>query len=187
MAPIASEVKSQRWGASIVESPPFESIPKKVTGPWVFSGPELEKQPEKWSYRLSSEDVAEVSDAADAFLSSGKALKDMTAEDFPLPKLSKKLAEVRSTLLDGVGFYMMKGFPVNDWNREKQIAVYMGVVAYFGDRVHQNGKGGRLRQRRRRCERNETNGSCFGRTGHVLGHIKRFVWVVPCSKSNLTD
>lgn len=173
MAPIAnSTLSTLRWGADSTNTPAFESIPREVSGPWVWSGPELEKQTDKWIYRLNDAEIREISDAADAFLASGQELIEISAEEFRLPKLAAKLEEIRKILLDGIGFFLIKGLPVLEWSREKQIAVYMGVLSSwvvgaerqikpcklnipssrtsnrFGDRVSQNGKG------------------------HVLGHIK---------------
>lgn len=153
MAPIATDTPTatqpRRWGASVVPSPDFSTLPKQVSGPWVWSGPELEKQQDKWIHRLSSEEVDEISKAADAYLESGKELIQISKEDFQLPQFSAKMAEIKATLVNGIGFFLVKGLPVQDWSREKQIVAYMGLGSYLGDRVPQNGKG------------------------HVLGHIKR--------------
>ena len=69
-------------------------------------------------------------------------------ENFPLPTLSRLLTSIRSELLNGKGFILFKGFPVNEWGNHKSAIAYMGLGTYLGYFVSQNGKG------------------------HVLGHVK---------------
>lgn len=109
----------------------------------------MEKDTEKWIYRFNPEEIKEIEKAADDYLASGKELINISAADFSVPSLKERLATVREErLLNGPGFFLFKGLPVQSWSREKQICVYMGLLSGFGDRVPQNGKG------------------------HVLGHIK---------------
>jgi RNase P subunit RPR2 len=51
-------------------------------------------------------------------------------------------------LLEGRGFFMLRGFPVADYTREEQAIAYMGIGSYFGRPRSQNAKG------------------------HLLGHVK---------------
>lgn len=69
-------------------------------------------------------------------------------ENFPLPRLSSFLASIRNELLNGKGFVLFKGFPVERWGKEKSAIAYMGLGTYLGYFVSQNGRG------------------------HVLGHVK---------------
>ena len=55
---------------------------------------------------------------------------------------------MRSELLNGKGFILFKGFPVEKWGSHKSAIAYMGLGTYLGYFVSQNGKG------------------------HVLGHVK---------------
>ena len=62
--------------------------------------------------------------------------------------MSGFLEAVRAELLNGKGFILFKGFPVNEWGNEKSAIAYMGLGTHLGYFVSQNGKG------------------------HVLGHVK---------------
>ena len=62
--------------------------------------------------------------------------------------MSGLLESVRSELLNGKGFILFKGFPVEVWGNAKSAVAYMGLGTYLGYFVSQNGKG------------------------HVLGHVK---------------
>lgn len=55
---------------------------------------------------------------------------------------------MRYELLNGKGFILFKGFPVEKWGNHKSAIAYMGLGTYLGYFVSQNGKG------------------------HVLGHVK---------------
>ena len=69
-------------------------------------------------------------------------------DNFPLPKLSKLLADLREDLLNGKGFILFKGFPADAWGPHKTAVGYMGLGTYLGYFLSQNGRG------------------------HVLGHVK---------------
>jgi hypothetical protein len=61
--------------------------------------------------------------------------------DFPLPRFSTRLEELRKDLLDGKGFCLFRGLPVVDWDLQKSATAYMGLGTYLGYFVSQNGKG----------------------------------------------
>jgi hypothetical protein len=69
-------------------------------------------------------------------------------DNFPLPKLSVLLTAIRAEILNGKGFILFKGFPVEKWGLHKSAAAYLGMGTYLGYFVSQNGRG------------------------HVLGHVK---------------
>ena len=62
--------------------------------------------------------------------------------------MSSFLESVRKEVLDGKGFILFKGFPVDEWGLHKSAVAYMGLGTYFGYFISQNG------------------------FGHVLGHVK---------------
>jgi hypothetical protein len=65
-----------------------------------------------------------------------------------LPKLAGYLHKLRADLIDGKGFILFKGFPVQKWGNHKSAVAYMGLGTYLGYFVSQNSRG------------------------HVLGHVK---------------
>jgi hypothetical protein len=75
-------------------------------------------------------------------------LTGISQDNFHLPKLSALLASTRSEILNGKGFILFKGFPVEKWGNYKSAIAYMGLGTYLGYFVSQNGRG------------------------HVLGHVK---------------
>ncbi len=63
-------------------------------------------------YPFSSQERQEVLEAVEHFLSKGLAVEDVSRENFPLPRVSKVLADVRKELTDGRGIVMLRHFPL---------------------------------------------------------------------------
>ncbi|KAJ5815773.1 hypothetical protein N7474_007550 [Penicillium riverlandense] len=127
---------------------PYSEFPKVQTGPTVWKAEDYRNNPELWTHEFSAEEIAEISAAADTFIADGTPLTGITKSNFPLPKLSIRLEELRKDLLDGKGFWLFRGLPVAEWDLQKSATAYMGLGTYLGYFVSQNGKG------------------------HVLGHVK---------------
>lgn len=127
---------------------PFSEFPREIYGPTVWDANDYKNNPERWTHPFSEEEIVEMSKAADDFLAAGTPLTGITKANFPLPKMSSFLESMRSELLNGKGFILFKGFPVQKWGNHKSAVAYMGLGTYLGYFVSQNGRG------------------------HVLGHVK---------------
>lgn len=103
-----------------------------------------------WAYAFSRPDLDEIYSAVGRFRASGKTLSEMTRADFPLPRLSEILAEVRAELLDGRGFVYLRGLPVTEMSADESAIAYFGLGQYVGTPVSQNAQG------------------------HILGHVKDY-------------
>ncbi|KAL1303089.1 hypothetical protein AAFC00_006532 [Neodothiora populina] len=136
-APISSLIK------------PYSAFPKEITGQTAWQAEDYKNNPERWTHPFSQDEIAEISQAADDFIASATPLTGITKEKFPLPsKTGKLLHSLRTELLDGKGFILFKGFPVQEWGLHKSAVAYMGLGTYLGYFVSQNSRG------------------------HVLGHVK---------------
>lgn len=49
---------------------PFERFPEEITGRTVWKAEDYREHPEKWTHQFTAEQIAEISEAADAFLAS---------------------------------------------------------------------------------------------------------------------
>ena len=72
------------------------------------------------------------------------------------------LEPMRKEILNGKGFILFKGFPVQEWGNHKSAVAYMGLGTYLGYFVSQNGLGHvlghvKVRQRTRLCDRQNTD------------------------------
>ncbi|KAB8235262.1 hypothetical protein ETB97_008343 [Aspergillus alliaceus] len=126
----------------------YEQFPAQIEGPTVWKAEDYREHPEKWTHRFSESEIAELSATADAFLVNKIPLTGISKSNFPLPNLSTRLEELRKDLIDGKGFILFKGFPVQQWGNHKSAVAYMGLGTYLGYFVSQNSRG------------------------HVLGHVK---------------
>ncbi|KAK3701505.1 hypothetical protein LTR37_015479 [Vermiconidia calcicola] len=126
----------------------YQDFPKEITGPTVWKPEDYQNSPERWVHWFTEEEKEELGAAADAYMESGAPLTGLTKDSFPLPKMSKLMDEIREDVIDGKGFILMKGFPVEEWGVDKSAVAYIGLGSYLGYFVSQNGKG------------------------HILGHVQ---------------
>jgi hypothetical protein len=122
--------------------------PDRITGASVWDGKQLESQPEQWIYQFTQEDIADVDQAVKHFISLDLPLGKITPDTFPLNHFKSVIEKQRDNLFHGVGFGLLRGFPIDNYDRKEQAVVFMGIGSYIGSRKPQNGKG------------------------HVLGHVK---------------
>ncbi|KAI8391751.1 uncharacterized protein BYT42DRAFT_206854 [Radiomyces spectabilis] len=123
-------------------------FPDKIVGPSAWDGKELEQHPEKWIYHVTAQDIAEIDHAVKHFIGLDIPLGDITVDTFPLASFRDVIQKQKENLFDGLGFGLIRGFPIQNYNRKEQAAIFMGIGAYIGSRKAQNAKG------------------------HVLGHVK---------------
>ena len=121
--------------------------PGVVSGPGVWYGRDLQSRTD-WIRHFSAAELAEVDTAVRAFKAGGTPLAEISPTTFPLPALGRTLAGILAQMLEGRGFGMLRGFPVERYAREEQAIAYMGTGSYFGKARSQNAKG------------------------HLLGHVK---------------
>ncbi len=118
-----------------------------IAGPSVWYGRDLQSRTD-WIHQFSAAELAELDAAVRVFKASGAPLAGISPITFPLPALGPELAAILGELLEGRGFAMLRGFPVERYTREEQAIAYLGLGAWFGRARSQNAKG------------------------HLLGHVK---------------
>ncbi len=124
------------------------NLPPYQDHPAAWTGDELRANPGAWHLTLSPEQAAEIGNAADAWLASGRPLSEIDAAGFPLPGTADLLDTIRTELTAGQGFRLLSGLDVSGWPREKAAAAFLGFGAHIGRVRSQNAKG------------------------HLLGHVK---------------
>jgi Taurine catabolism dioxygenase TauD, TfdA family len=117
-----------------------------IEGPSAWIGADLAKRPDEWTWTLSSAEIAEI-EAAVAGVA-GRDIATITRVDFPLPTVGPKLDQVRNEILNGRGFILIRGLPVEGRPIAESAAAYWGIGAHLGHARSQNAKG------------------------HVLGHVR---------------
>jgi hypothetical protein len=116
--------------------------PGPVGGDAAWRGEELTAQPERWTYRLTESDIAEIDRAVVAVRESGISLDRISPATFRVPGLRERLdAVLDRELLSGVGFRLMQGLPVERYGIEEAAIAFLGVGSHFGSFRSQNAKG----------------------------------------------
>lgn len=62
---------------------PYEEFPTQIEGPTVWKARDYENNPEKWSYRFSIDEVAEIGACADNFIDRDLPLTGITKVCYP--------------------------------------------------------------------------------------------------------
>jgi len=123
-------------------------LPPEQTGPAAWYGPEMARR-DDWQMALSAAEIDEIESAARALVARDADIAVLAASDFPLPTLGAKLrARVEEEVLNGRGFLLMRGLPVERWTMREAATAFFGLGAHLGSARSQNGKG------------------------HVLGHVQ---------------
>ncbi|MBN9619354.1 MAG: TauD/TfdA family dioxygenase [Actinobacteria bacterium] len=69
----------------------------------------------------------------------GIGLRDITRENFPLPTLGPVLADVVTELVDGRGFVLLRGVPIEGLDERSIELMYWGIGQHVGAPLHQQG------------------------------------------------
>ncbi len=124
------------------------TVAPRQAGPHVWVGEELAADPESWTWRLSDTEVDELLTASAGFADGDADLPSISTLEFPLPQVSRRLAELKHNLIRGRGFEAVLGWPVADVPVRQTAAVFLGIGAHLGSARSQNA------------------------AGHLLGHVR---------------
>jgi hypothetical protein len=122
-------------------------VPPPISGPSAWYGPDMANRSE-WVESLSPAELAEIESASRRLALTEADWATLTRDDFPLPTLSPRLTRILDEVLEGRGFVLLRGLPVERWGRR------LSAIAFLGLGLH----CGRLRSQNRQ--------------GHLLGHVK---------------
>jgi hypothetical protein len=121
---------------------------KTIEGPAAWRGVDFRNR-DDFVCRLSDADITEIETAVQAVIQGGVAHIAIDRDNFHLPRLGNRFLRMRDeVLLRGRGFIVVRGLPVARYSMEQAAAAFLGIGAYFGRPLSQNGKG------------------------HILGHVK---------------
>ena len=121
---------------------------EQIDIPSAWWGETMAAHPERWIVQLSAADIAELEQAAQSFLAATKEIGEITKDKFPLPRFGAHLAKLKETLINGIGFEVLRGLPVAKYSREVAAAIFCGIGVHLGSARSQNAMG------------------------HILGHVR---------------
>lgn len=128
--------------------PALSSLPPIMTGASAWLGSEMTQAQDIWIYQLTTADIADLENAARHYLALGQDIGEISKHNFPLATFTEHLQELRHTILNGHGFEVIRGLPVENYTQEFAAAIFCGVGAHLGSARSQNAKG------------------------HILGHVR---------------
>lgn len=126
----------------------LEQIPERFTGPAAWTGTDMQHRTDEWLVHLPEETIEELERAARHFLSLGRDLGAITADDFPLERFGAHVAALKEKLLHGIGFEVLRGLPVERYDALTAATIFCGIGAHIGSARSQNAQG------------------------HILGHVR---------------
>ena len=130
------------------DMPLAPDLPERFSGPAAWIGAEMQQRPGEWIVHLSDADVADLERAAHHYLSLDRDVGEITAEAFPLRSFGAHLQALREKLLHGIGFEVLRGLPVDAYDRRFAATIFCGIGAHVGSARPQNAQG------------------------HILGHVR---------------
>ena len=80
--------------------------------PAAWNAADLKASPQRWTHVLDAAQCAEIEAAVAHARASGKTLPQLTAADFPAPRVAPLMHALRGELEGGLGFALLKGLPV---------------------------------------------------------------------------
>jgi len=140
----------RRSARALLSQSSTHTLPPEVCDRSAWYGPDLARRAD-WIAYLSQNEIAEVESAARDLLIRAESsfdLTSLTSEDFPLPKLGARLRSLLAEVLNGRGFVLIRGLPVNRWSRRQIAIAFLGIGVHLGNLRMQNANG------------------------HLLGHVK---------------
>lgn len=111
-----------------------------VSGPNAWKGADLCHRNE-WIHVLSGQEISEIEAALGSLAPRALQEARFDRSEFSLPELGPKLDEILSEVQEGRGFALIRGLPLDRWNRQEIEAVYWGMGAYLGAPISQNAEG----------------------------------------------
>ncbi len=111
-----------------------------VAGPSLWSADELTAR-DDWIIRLDAEARGDIASALDGFKRRDLALADITAKDFPLPSLAARLSASKGLLTDGPGVCLVRGLPIDEYERDDLALILWGIGTHIGAPVAQSAGG----------------------------------------------
>jgi len=115
---------------------------------WYGSQLSSQEAQRKWVHTFSPQELQEIDQAVQLVLKKDIPIPDITREHFVLPTLGKKLEHIQQEIVNGQGFYLLKGLPVTKYTIKESAIAYWGIGTHIGVGVPQN------------------------RQGHLLGHVR---------------
>jgi hypothetical protein len=126
---------------------PMIKLPPAISGRSAWYGPDVAARTD-WIELLSAAEISEIEATSQRLERAEPDWQTLSAADFPLPTLERRLPAIIDEVLEGRGFVLLRGLPVERWSRRLSAIAFLGLGLHWGSLRSQN------------------------RQGHLLGHVK---------------
>ena len=114
--------------------------PGPIGGPGAWRGRELQTS-DTWIEHLTDAEIAEIDAAIHAHAENDLGMQDISPETFILPTLGPRLRRILDDVVNGRGFVLLRGFPVDRYSVTEAAVGYLGIGSYIGSFRPSNAKG----------------------------------------------
>jgi Taurine catabolism dioxygenase TauD, TfdA family len=119
---------------------PLSEFPDEIAGPSAWYGPDVAARAD-WIHTLGPDEVAEVEAAMRAMERSDLNPVTLRQEAFPFPLCGPRLGHILAEVIDGRGFALIRGLPVQDWGIRRSAIAFIGLGLHLGSLRPQNARG----------------------------------------------
>lgn len=123
-------------------------LPERFAGPAAWLGRDIQRHSDEWIRKLTPEEIADLEGAAEHYLALDRDVGEITADAFPLRMFDQHLEALKATLLQGIGFEVIRGLPIEGYDQRMAATIFCGIGAHVGSARSQNA------------------------AGHILGHVR---------------
>ena len=113
---------------------------KPVSGAVAWKGPDFARD-DSWIHRVDDAEIAEIETALAGLPPTELQARRFSRDAFPLPVFGERLEQLLAQIQHGRGFALIRGLPLDRWDRQQIEAVYWGIGSYLGGPISQNGEG----------------------------------------------
>jgi hypothetical protein len=96
---------------------------------------------EVWTEHLTDAELAELDASLRHAVRRSDDVLELTKDDFPLPSLAARLAEIETDLIDGRGFVRIRGIDRSAYTQDEMELLYWGIGTHLGLPWAQNKHG----------------------------------------------
>jgi len=113
---------------------------RPIEGREVWRGEDLARATD-WIHPISSAEQDELDAALRGVQRRRLGWRDLTREDFAIPRLARTLAEIAEELERGRGLVLLRRVPVERYTEDELRIIYWGLGLHLGTPRYQNGNG----------------------------------------------
>jgi hypothetical protein len=116
---------------------------EQVSAPWVWKAADIAGR-EDWIFPLSAAALDDMDRALSDVKRRGMEMDAITAADFPFPSFTTDLADIKESLVRGSGMSLVRGVPVDRYDRDDLRLILWGIGAHIGLGAAQSFRGDKI-------------------------------------------